>query len=315
MKLVLFDDERPGILKSDGIVDISEVVSSADLDSGQESMQFIINNMSDLRSEISDFCTNAELKPLTDIKLMPPLPRPSKILCMGGNYREFGARDPEPMWGFLKDRDSVIGPDDTVILPEVDANIFHHEAELVVVFGQSGKSISKSDAMDYVFGYTCGVDVSARIYSGARGFSRNTDSLLISEHKSHRTFAPIGRCITTKDEIKAPHNLGVQLRVNDELRVDYNTSDTAHSIEESIEFVSNLEEINPGDVLFLGTNHQGLGAMQNDDLINIEIERVGGFSFNVSDPLRRRWDRGIDELTAKDIREGTGGPGAKVRPL
>ncbi|SVA39397.1 uncharacterized protein METZ01_LOCUS92251 [marine metagenome] len=315
MKLVLFDDERPGILKSDGIVDISEVVSSADLDSGQESMQFIINNMSDLRSEISDFCTNAELKPLTDIKLMPPLPRPSKILCMGGNYREFGARDPEPMWGFLKDRDSVIGPDDTVILPEVDANIFHHEAELVVVFGQSGKSISKSDAMDYVFGYTCGVDVSARIYSGARGFSRNTDSLLISEHKSHRTFAPIGPCITTKDEIKAPHNLGVQLRVNDELRVDYNTSDTAHSIEESIEFVSNLEEINPGDVLFLGTNHQGLGAMQNDDLINIEIERVGEFSFNVSDPLRRRWDRGIDELTAKDIREGTGGPGAKVRPL
>jgi 2-keto-4-pentenoate hydratase/2-oxohepta-3-ene-1,7-dioic acid hydratase in catechol pathway len=315
MKLVLFDDERPGILKSDGIVDISEVVSSADLDSGQESMQFIINNMSDLRSEISDFCTNAELKPLTDIKLMPPLPRPSKILCMGGNYREFGARDPEPMWGFLKDRDSVIGPDDTVILPEVDANIFHHEAELVVVFGQSGKSISKSDAMDYVFGYTCGVDVSARIYSGARGFSRNTDSLLISEHKSHRTFAPIGPCITTKDEIKAPHNLGVQLRVNDELRVDYNTSDTAHSIEESIEFVSNLEEINPGDVLFLGTNHQGLGAMQNDDLINIEIERVGEFSFNVFDPLRRRWDRGIDELTAKDIREGTGGPGAKVRPL
>ena len=315
MKLVLFDDERPGILKSDGIVDISEVISSADLDSGQESMQFIINNMSDLRSEISDFCTNAELKPLTDIKLMPPLPRPSKILCMGGNYREFGARDPEPMWGFLKDRDSVIGPDDTVILPEVDANIFHHEAELVVVFGQSGKSISKSDAMDYVFGYTCGVDVSARIYSGARGFSRNTDSLLISEHKSHRTFAPIGPCITTKDEIKAPHNLGIQLRVNDELRVDYNTSDTAHSIEESIEFVSNLEEINPGDVLFLGTNHQGLGAMQNDDLIIIEIERVGEFSFNVSDPLRRRWDRGIDELTAKDIREGTGGPGAKVRPL
>ena len=315
MKLVLFDDERPGILKSDGIVDISEAISSAGLDSGQESMQFIINNMSELRSEISDFCTNAELKPLADIKLMPPLPRPSKILCMGGNYREFGARDPEPMWGFLKDRDSVIGPGDTVILPEVDANIFHHEAELVVVFGQSGKSISKSDAMDYVFGYTCGVDVSARIYSGARGFSRNTDSLLISEHKSHRTFAPIGPCITTKDEIKAPHNLGIQLRVNDELRVDYNTSDTAHSIEESIEFVSNLEEINPGDVLFLGTNHQGLGAMQNDDLINIEIERVGGFSFNVSDPLRRRWDRGIDELTAKDIREGTGGPGAKVRPL
>ena len=315
MKLVLFDDERPGILRDGEIVDISEVISSAGLDSGQESMQFIINNMSDLSSEISSFCTNAKPRSFSDIKLMSPLPRPSKILCMGGNYREFGARDAEPMWGFLKDRDSVIGPGGTVILPEVDANIFHHEAELVVVFGQSGKSIKQSDAMDYVFGYTCGVDVSARIYSGSRVFSRNTDSLPIAEHKSHRTFAPIGPCITTKDEIEAPHNLGVQLRVKNELRVNYNTSDMAHSIEESIEFVSNLEEINPGDLLFLGTNHQGLGAMQNDDTVDMEIERVGGFSFNVSDPLRRRWARGIDELTARDIREGTGGPGAKVRPL
>ena len=315
MKLVLFDDGRPGILRHDGIVDVSEVVRSAEIGSGQESMQFIITNMSDLCSELSYLGVNGEAKSLHNVELMSPLPRPSKILCMGGNYREFGARDAEPMWGFLKDRDSVIGPGGTVILPEVDANIFHHEAELVVVFGQSGKSIKQSDAMDYVFGYTCGVDVSARIYSEPRVFSRSTDSLPIAEHKSHRTFAPIGPCITTKDEIEAPHNLGVQLRVKNELRVDYNTSDMAHSIEESIEFVSNLEEINPGDLLFLGTNHQGLGAMQNDDTVDMEIERVGGFSFNVSDPLRRRWARGIDELTARDIREGTGGPGAKVRPL
>ena len=77
MKLVLFDDERPGILRDGEIVDISEVISSAGLDSGQESMQFIINNMSDLSSEISSFCTNAKPKSFSDIKLMSPLPRPS----------------------------------------------------------------------------------------------------------------------------------------------------------------------------------------------------------------------------------------------
>ncbi len=97
--------------------------------------------------------------------------------------------------------------------------------------------------------------------------------------------------------------------------MDYNTDDLAHSIAGSIEYVTSIEEISAGDVLLIGTNHQGLGAMQDGDTIEIGIEGVGSFAFAVSDPLKRRWKRGIDEDTAKDIREGTGGPGQKARPL
>ena len=76
-----------------------------------------------------------------------------------------------------------------------------------------------------------------------------------------------------------------------------------------------IEEISPGDVLFMGTNHQGLGAMQDGDTIEMGVEGVGRFSFTVSDPLKRRWPKGVDEATAKDLREGAGGPGRQARPL
>jgi len=137
----------------------------------------------------------------------------------------------------------------------------------------------------------------------------------ISTPKSHPTFAPLGPCIVTKDEIPDPHNLDVRLWVGEELRPNYNTSDLAHSIPESIAWATAIEEVSPGDVLFMGTNHQGLGAMQDGDNIEMEISGVGRLSFRVSDRLKRKWTRGVDELTAQDVRNGTGGPGSKVRPL
>ena len=145
--------------------------------------------------------------------------------------------------------------------------------------------------------------------------ARKSGTLSIAEHKSHPTFCPLSSCIVTSDEIADPENLQVTLSVGRELRVDYNTDDLAHSIAESIEYVTGIEEISPGDVLLIGTNHQGLGAMQDGDAIEIGIEGVGSFAFAVSDPLKRRWKRGIDEDTARDIREGTGGPSRLARPL
>jgi 2-keto-4-pentenoate hydratase/2-oxohepta-3-ene-1,7-dioic acid hydratase in catechol pathway len=316
MKLVLFNNGSPGLLRDDRVIDISQAVRPLGADSGQAAMEAIITHIGDLRAELSRLEREGDGVPLSDVTLQAPLPRPGKIMNMGGNYREFGAREPAPMWGFLKAQDSVIGPGGTVVLPDVDANIFHHEAELVLVFGRGGREIKQADAMDHVFGYLCGVDVSARIFSGPRfGGPRSTDTLPISPHKSYDTFAPLGPCVVTKDEVPDPHHLQVRLWVDGELRGNYNTDDLAHSIPESIEFVSSIQAVNPGDILFIGTNHQGLGAMQDGDTIEMEIERVGRLSFRVSDPLKRRWARGVDELTAKDVREGAGGPGAKVRPL
>lgn len=92
----------------------------------------------------------------------------------------------------------------------------------------------------------------------------------------------------TKDEIQDPHHLRVRLWVADELRVDYNTDDLAHSILESIEFISAIESVSPGGILFIGTNHQGLGAMRDKDNIDTDVEGIGRFSIQVSDPLKRR---------------------------
>ena len=306
MKFVLYNDDQPGILTDAGVVDIGDLCPG----SGQAAIDHLIANYGDLKSELE---TRAiEGTPVAGAQLRAPL-RPGKILCMGGNFREFGAREPAPMWGFKKSLHTVLGPGGTVALPDVDANIFHHEAELVLVFGKGGRDVAASEAMEYVFGYTAGVDVSARMPGGSGG--REPGILPVAEHKSHPTFCPLGPCLVTKDEIADPEKLQVTLSVEGELRVDYNTDDLAHSIAESIEYVTGIEEISPGDVLLIGTNHQGLGAMQDGDTIEIGIEDVGSFSFSVSDPLKRRWKRGIDEDTARDIREGTGGPGRLARPL
>ena len=316
MKFVLFDDGRPGLLRDDGVVDISDVVEKLGAREGQAAMETIITQIDALRADLSHLEQTGKAVPLSSVSLLAPLPRPNKILCMGGNFREFGARESAPMWGFLKSPEAIIGPGETVILPPDDVNIFHHEAELVLVFGSAGKDIKQSDAMDNVFGYMAGVDVSARLPTGGRSSGpRDTTKMPISPWKSFDTFAPIGPCIVTNDEIQDPHHLQVRLWVDGELRVNYNTDDLAHSIPESIEYVSAIESFSPGDILFMGTNHQGLGAMQEGDSIDMEVEGVGRFSIQVNDPLKRRWPKGVDELTAKDIREGTGGPGARQRPL
>ena len=316
MKFVIYDDGRPGLLRDDGVVDLSGVTGPLGASSGQAAMEAIITHLDDIRAGLDQLQADGNATPLSSVTLQSPLPNPNKVLCMGGNYLEFGHREASPMWGFLKSSDAVIGPGGTVVLPPDDINIFHHEAELVLVFGKAGSGVSQADAMDHVFGYTAGIDVSARLPATARpGGGRNTTSMPISPWKSFPTFCPLGPCIVTKDEIPDPHHLQIRPWVDGELRVNYNTGDLAHSIPESIEWANALESFGPGDVLFMGTNHQGLGAMQDGDSIDVEVEGPGRFTIQVTDALKRRWPKGVDELTAQDIRDGTGPPGSKQRPL
>lgn len=133
--------------------------------------------------------------------------------------------------------------------------------------------------------------------------------------KSFDTFAPIGPCITTADEIPNPHQLKVRLWVDGQPRHDYPMNDIAHSIEESLEWMSGMTTLRPGDIFFLGTNHQGIGPLQDGEHAEIEIDKIGRMGFTVSDPLKRRWPKEIDQQSAKDVREGTGGPGMRARPL
>ena len=314
MKLLLLSNGRPGLLRSDDrVVDVSGVVPGV----GQAAMQAIIENFDALRGDLARLEANGNAVPLSSVSLQAPLPSPHSIFCMGGNYSEFGHRAAAPMWGFHKSPEAVIGPGGTVVLPPDDANIFHHEPELVLVFSRGGKDIKAADAFDHVFGYTGGIDVSARIYAGAPGGGGGPprDSLPLSPAKSFNTFAPIGPWIVTRDEIADPQDVHVRLSVDGQLRGDFRTSDMAHSIAESIEFITSLEAVSAGDILYTGTNHQGLGAMQDGETIDLDVDGVGHLVVSVSDPQKRRWNKGVDEDTARDMREGTGPPGSKVRPF
>jgi 2-keto-4-pentenoate hydratase/2-oxohepta-3-ene-1,7-dioic acid hydratase in catechol pathway len=317
MKFVVFNEGRPGLLTDRGVVDLSSVTRPLGHSAGHDAMQALISHYDELKPELTRLAAEGEATPLANVTLQSPVPR-AKVLAMGGNYRENGHREPSPMWGFLKSTDSITGPGATVVLPpDVDANIFHHEAELVVVFGKAGDHIPEAQAMDYVFGFTCGVDVSARMpprAPGGGGIDRT--KMPISAGKSYPGFSPIGPCIATKDEVGDPEKLDVKLYVSGELRPNYNTSDLAHSIAESIAWATAITPVEPGDVLYMGTNHQGLGALQDGDTVDIEITNIGRMSFKISDPAKRRWPKGVDEVTAADVRGGTGaGPGSKSRPL
>jgi 2-keto-4-pentenoate hydratase/2-oxohepta-3-ene-1,7-dioic acid hydratase in catechol pathway len=313
MKLVVFNEGRPGILTDRGVVDVQKLVAPV---GGHDGMRAIIERFEELRPQLNALAMEAAAVPLSAVTLKAPVPR-AKVLAMGGNYRENGNRDPSPMWGFVKSTDSIVGSGATVVLPEVDANIFHHEAELVVVFGRAGDHIPEAQAMEYVFGFTCGVDVSARMPprpGGGGGIDRT--KMPLSGPKSYNGFSPLGPCITTKDEIGDPEKLDVKLWVSGELRPNYNTSDLAHSIAESIAWATAITPVEPGDVLYMGTNHQGLGALQDGDHVDMEIQNIGRLTFDVADPSKRRWARGVDEVTAADVRGNTGsGPGSKARPL
>ena len=312
IKLVIFNEGRPGLLTERGVVDVSALVRPL---GGHDAMKALITRYEELKPELARLAAEGAAQPLKAVTLKAPVPR-AKLLAMGGNFREFGHRKPAPMWGFVKSTDAILGSGGTVVLPEIDANIFHHEAELVVVFGKAGSNIPQAQALDYVFGYTAGVDVSARMPpSGAGGGGRDVTKMPISGGKSHNGFAVLGPAIVPKDEVGDAQALDIKLWVNGELRPNYNTSDLAHSIAESIAWATAITPVEPGDVLFMGTNHQGLGALQDGDHVEMEISRIGRLTFNVADPLKRRWPRGVDEVTAADVRNGTGGPGRKSRPL
>ena len=289
MKLVMFDDFVPGVLKGDRVVDISSVLSGIPHMSPQELMAGIISNFDSLRGTIDDLTAGSEGVPRSDVRLRPPLPKPPQIVAMAANYMEHGARSaPAPINAFLKSPNSVIGDGDTLVLPDAPANIFHHEAELGLVIGREATNVAAADAYDHIFGYVNFIDGSARGLGNGSFF----------QGKSWDTFGPMGPCIVTADEINNPQAVNVRLWVNGTLRQNFSTSDMAYNIPRCIEWASGITTLEPGDLVATGTNHQGLGAMQDGDVIEIHIDGLDKLTVNVRDDLKREWSREIDQATA-----------------
>lgn len=192
--------------------------------------------------------------------------RPEKIILAGLNYRghaqELGMRIPDEPIIFLKPPSSLIGPNQNILYPKGVKRV-DYEAELAVVIAKKGKDIKKERVKDYVLGYTCLNDVTARNLQKKDG--------QWTRAKAFDSFCPVGPHIETELD---PGNLRIQSYLNGELKQDSRTSDFIFSIDFLVSFISNIMTLQPGDIISTGTP-SGVGPMQRGDRIKVVIEGIG----------------------------------------
>jgi 2-keto-4-pentenoate hydratase/2-oxohepta-3-ene-1,7-dioic acid hydratase in catechol pathway len=212
-------------------------------------------------------------RPLAEVKLGAPLPRPGKIVGAPVNYVDHQHEMREPttvaeLGVFLKAQTSVLAPGGSILLPYTDKRT-DQEAELGVVIGRAARNVSREQALEHVFGYTCALDITVR-----SGEDRST-------RKSFDTFTPLGPWITTADGVGDPATLRLRGWVNGELRQDASTADMIFGVPELIAYASSVMTLLPGDVIVTGTP-AGVGPLADGDHVVVEIDRVGRLEVEVS---------------------------------
>jgi 2-keto-4-pentenoate hydratase/2-oxohepta-3-ene-1,7-dioic acid hydratase in catechol pathway len=218
-------------------------------------------------------------KPADVRKLLAPLV-PSTFLCIGLNYRKHAAEGNQPIPEypvlFLKAPTAVQNPGDPIQLPRhLPSEEVDYECELAVVIGKRCKNVPRAKAFDYVLGYTCANDVSARDWQRHKGGSQ------WCRGKTFDTFAPLGPCLVTRDEIPNPNALTIRTIINGEVLQDWNTNDMIFDVAALVEFLSGSTTLLPGTVILTGTPH-GVGFarkpprwLKPGDQVSIEIEKIG----------------------------------------
>jgi 2-keto-4-pentenoate hydratase/2-oxohepta-3-ene-1,7-dioic acid hydratase in catechol pathway len=297
MKLAFFDDFKLGVVRDGAIHDVSAVVKDIPHVGPGDLISGLIARFDDYRTALGAAVTGAGI-PLANVRIRPPLPKPGNIVCMAVNYMENGTlAKPAPINAFHKASTAIIGPGDTMVLPDVPATIFEGEAEMAVVIGKRATQVPAAQAMDYIFGYINFIDGSARGLPPAGN--------VFFQMKSRDTFAPIGPYLVTKDEIADPQKLSINLWVNGELKQSFNTDDMAHNIARCIEWVTSIHTLEPGDILATGTNHRGLSSFMDGDVVELETQGLGRLQFNIRDDLKRTWSR---ETRLDRQKKGAEGP-------
>lgn len=211
-------------------------------------------------------------------KLLAPVAPPT-ILCIGLNYRfhaeETGAKIPEYPVLFIKAANALNHPGDPIVIPGVARDEVDYECELAVIIGKAAKNVTREQALEYVLGYTCANDVSARRWQKDRGGRQ------WCRGKSFDTFCPLGPQIVTADEVPNPNALGLKTILNGETMQDWTTSDMIFDVPTLISFLSQGTTLLPGTVILTGTPH-GVGFtrtppvfLQPGDRVTIEIEEIG----------------------------------------
>jgi len=221
---------------------------------------------------VGEAISPSELKPL------PIVPNPEKIICVGLNYsdhaRESGMTPPAEPVLFNKFSSALRGMDQPIVLPR-DSSEVDYEAELVVVVGIGGRNIAAPRALEHIAGYCCGNDVSARDWQ----LRKPGGQWLLG--KSFDTFAPVGPALVTADEVSDPNRLAIELRLNGRVMQQSNTSKFLFSVAELISYISRVCTLKSGDLIFTGTP-PGVGFarrppvfLQSGDVVEVEIEQIG----------------------------------------
>ncbi len=227
----------------------------------------------DLRARL---IASGAILPRAAIRLLAPVPRPRKVICIGLNYRDHAAESgmaiPENPLFFSKFPTSVIGPEESIVIPPGSEQV-DYEAELGVVIGRRARRIDREKALDHVLGFTNVNDVSARDFQFADGQWQRG--------KSPDTFCPMGEAIVTPDEAGDPHRLAIRLRVNDLTLQDSRTDQLIFGVDVLVAFLSQTVTLEPGDLIATGTP-PGVGFarkppiwLQPGDVVEVEIEGLG----------------------------------------
>ncbi|MEV0407942.1 fumarylacetoacetate hydrolase family protein [Actinoallomurus sp. NPDC050550] len=261
--------ERPAVLAEDGsLLDLSGVTRDIDGD-------FLATGLDRARAAYAA----GELPPIQNTKRVgSPVARPGKVVCVGLNYRdhaeETGAEIPAEPIIFMKASNTVVGPDDDVLIPPGSEKT-DYEVELAIILGGQARYLdSPAEARALIAGYAISNDVSEREYQLERGGTWD-------KGKSCETFNPLGPHLVTAEEIADPQDLGLRLWVNGDLRQDGNTKNMIFTVDHLIWYISQFMVLDPGDVINTGTpagvalGSPGISFLHKGDIVELEIDGLG----------------------------------------
>jgi 2-keto-4-pentenoate hydratase/2-oxohepta-3-ene-1,7-dioic acid hydratase in catechol pathway len=281
MKIARFNGGRIGVVRDDRIVDVSAACGVDPHEWPPVGIVRVIAAFGALRPAIEAAADAGPGLPLAEVRLDTPVPWPHNLLALPNNYAAHTAEMRESPFAvgsgaapgeagfFMKAASSMIGAADAIALPDRPDRIFHHECELAIVIGKRARFVKAADALDYIFGYACLLDITMR----------GKEERVM--RKSYETFTPVGPWITTADEVGPTADLELRLWVNGELRQHAFAREMIVGIREAIELCSSVTTLEPGDLIASGTM-AGVGPIVPGDAVRIAIDRVGEMTVPVT---------------------------------
>ncbi|MFL5758890.1 MAG: fumarylacetoacetate hydrolase family protein [Thermomicrobiales bacterium] len=282
MYLLTFKDGnalRLGVKTENGVVDVTAAKQATGNIEASETVEDLLTGGDDAATALAALAAGAPASAIRDessLTFGPCLPRPTKVICIGLNYRRHAEETNSPIPAtpvvFSKFNNAIAAHNEEVPLPPVDTE-YDYEAELGVIIGKTAKNVSEADALNYVFGYCTANDVSAR------ELQRRTSQWVLG--KTLDKFLPVGPYLVSADKVGDPQKLAVKCWVNGELRQDSTTADMIFSVAQLVSYLSKHFTLSPGDLISTGTP-EGVAMGRADkpwlkpgDTVEVEVEKLG----------------------------------------